>query len=73
MDDGRAAYVVLGVEAQDAVHYAMPVRCALYDAANYAGQVGKQRSRIGVSVRAMANAMGMKSVGARLARAIVAP
>lgn len=41
MDDGRAAYVVLGVEAQDAVHYAMSVRCALYDAANYAGQVGE--------------------------------
>ena len=32
MTDERAAYVILGIENQDAVHYAMPVKNMVYDA-----------------------------------------
>ena len=39
MSDDRAVYVVMGVEVQEKTHYAMPVRCALYDSINYARQV----------------------------------
>lgn len=37
--DGGAAYAILGLEEQTNGHLAMPVRCALYDAMAYAGQV----------------------------------
>ena len=39
MQDERAAYMVLGVENQTNVHYAMPVRNMLYDAIQYENQV----------------------------------
>ena len=39
MQDGRAIYIVLGLELQTLVHYAMPVRGMLYDALNYPRQV----------------------------------
>lgn len=39
MEDDTAAYLLLGVEDQTNVHYAMPVRNMLYDAAAYAKQV----------------------------------
>ena len=39
MQDERAIYLVLGLEVQALVHYAMPVRGMLYDALNYAHQV----------------------------------
>ena len=39
MQDERAIYLVLGLEVQALVHYAMPVRGMLYDALNYARQV----------------------------------
>ena len=39
MQDGRAIYLILGIEAQSHINYAMPVRNMLYDAMNYAGQV----------------------------------
>ncbi len=39
MKDDRAIYLVLGLEEQTKVHYAMPVRGMLYDAMNYAKQV----------------------------------
>lgn len=40
MEDGKVAYaVVLGVENQLKIHYAMPVRNMLYDAINYSSQV----------------------------------
>ena len=32
MMDGRAAYLLLGVENQSEIHYAMPVRNMVYDA-----------------------------------------
>lgn len=38
MDD-EAVYIVLGIENQDKVHYAMAVKNMLYDALNYAKQV----------------------------------
>ena len=37
--NGEAAYVLLGVENQTNIHYAMPVRNMIYDALSYAEQV----------------------------------
>lgn len=42
MEDGRAAYLLLGIENQSAVHYAAPVKNLLYDALQYAGQVERR-------------------------------
>jgi hypothetical protein len=39
MYDEQAAYLLLGIENQSHMHYAMPVRNMLYDAAQYAKQV----------------------------------
>ena len=39
MEDDNAEYLLLGVEDQTHVHYAMPVKDMLYDAAQYAKQV----------------------------------
>ena len=39
MEDGKAAYMLLGIENQTEVHYAMPVRNMLYDAMQYNQQV----------------------------------
>lgn len=39
MEDDTAAYVILGLEDQSDIHYAMPVRDMLYDAMQYAKQV----------------------------------
>ncbi len=39
MRDQRAAYLVLVIENQSNVHYAMPVKNLLYDALQYAKQV----------------------------------
>ncbi|MGN1187507.1 MAG: hypothetical protein ACI4R6_03345, partial [Lachnospiraceae bacterium] len=41
MTDSDTAYVVLAIEAQSHIHYAMPVRNMLYDALQYSGQVQK--------------------------------
>ncbi|MBR3226765.1 MAG: hypothetical protein IKF78_15735 [Atopobiaceae bacterium] len=46
MGDGRAAYALLGVEDQTAIHYGMPVRCMTYDALAYGDQIdGIRRKR----------------------------
>ena len=37
--DDKAVYVILGIEDQTSIHYAMPVRDMLYDAIHYAKQV----------------------------------
>ena len=37
--DQRYIYLLLGIENQSDIHYAMPVRNMLYDALNYSGQV----------------------------------
>lgn len=39
MEDGEATYVLLGIENQTEVHYAMPARNMLYDAMQYNQQV----------------------------------
>lgn len=39
MEDDSAAYLLLGIENQSAVNYAMPVRNMVYDALQYAAQV----------------------------------
>lgn len=41
MKDEQAIYLILGIEAQTKVHYAMPVRNMLYDAMSYSQQVMK--------------------------------
>ena len=45
MEDGRATYLLLGIENQSSVHYAAPVRNLLYDALQYAKQVEKTAER----------------------------
>ena len=40
-EDGEAAYILLGIENQTDIHYAMPVRNAVYDALQYGRQVGR--------------------------------
>ncbi len=39
MSDGHVAYLILGVENQSQLHFAMPVKNMLYDALQYAAQV----------------------------------
>ncbi len=39
MEDDKASYILLGVEDQASVHYAMPVRNMFYDATQYVKQV----------------------------------
>lgn len=39
MEDGRFAYLILGIENQTSIHYAMPVRNMMYDALQYYSQV----------------------------------
>ena len=41
MQDEKASYLLLGIENQTEVHYAMPVRNMLYDAVQYAKQVSE--------------------------------
>ena len=41
MEKNDAVYVILGIENQSHVHYAMPVKNMLYDAMEYANQVKK--------------------------------
>ena len=41
MNDGKTAFLILGIENQSEVHYAMPVKKLIYDALNYGQQVNK--------------------------------
>ncbi len=43
MTDGRMIYIILGAEIQGKVHYAMPVKNALYDMIGYSNQVEEAR------------------------------
>ena len=45
MEDGEGAYLLLGIESQSLVHYAMPVRNLLYDGLQYARQVDETARR----------------------------
>lgn len=42
MQDGKMTFLLLGIENQSEVHYAMPVRNLIYDALNYGKQVSKK-------------------------------
>lgn len=44
MSDGSTAYVILGLENQSEIHYAMPVKALVYDAMSYAMQVREAAS-----------------------------
>ena len=49
MSDGNAAYLILGIENQSDIHYAMPVRNMPYDALQYAAQtddIAKEHRRV---------------------------
>ena len=43
----EAIYMIIGLENQTQVHYAMPVRTMVYDAMHYAGQVEEIRKQNG--------------------------
>lgn len=45
MQDGKAYYLLLGIENQSEIHYAMPVRNYVYDALNYASQAAEMARR----------------------------
>lgn len=44
--DSEAAYVLMGIENQSDIHYAMPVRNMVYDAMQYEKQVSKKYQSI---------------------------
>ncbi len=44
MEDGNAAYLLLGIENQSEIHYAMAVKNMVYDALQYAAQVKRQQN-----------------------------
>lgn len=43
--DNKTSYVLLGIENQSDIHYAMPVRNMLYDALNYSSQVNNKAKK----------------------------
>lgn len=45
MSDGNVSYLLLGIENQSEIHYAMPVKNLIYDALNYGQQVNRIASR----------------------------
>jgi hypothetical protein len=45
MEDDRMTFAIFGIEAQSAVHYAMPVRNFIYDALHYDRQLQEIRDR----------------------------
>lgn len=45
MQDSKASYILLGIENQTDVHYAMPVRNIIYDALQYGKQVSEVAKR----------------------------
>lgn len=45
MEDGEKVYLLLGIENQSELHYAMPIRNMLYDAMEYTAQI-EEKSKI---------------------------
>lgn len=43
--DGSTAYMILGIENQDSINYAMPVRTMTYDALDYERQLKEKRKK----------------------------
>ena len=58
----NAFYVLLGVENQTDVHYAMPVRNMLYDALNYGKQVNEAKKRHNANKEKMTSAEFLSGV-----------
>lgn len=54
--DENITYVILGIENQSEIHYAMPVRNMLYDALNYASQVSALEKELRKTKRLMQGA-----------------
>ena len=46
MTDGNLNYLLLGIENQSSIHYAMPVRCMMYDALEYVKQIHQTTNRL---------------------------
>ena len=42
---GKCTYLIIGIENQSEIHYAMPLRSMLYDALNYSRQAGRTAER----------------------------
>ncbi|MDO4982474.1 MAG: Rpn family recombination-promoting nuclease/putative transposase [Eubacteriales bacterium] len=57
MEDGKLAYLILGIENQSKIHYAMPVRNMLYDALQYNSQIREaaKKHRKGKKAEALTN------------------
>lgn len=45
LDERGQPEIILGVEAQREVHYGMPVRCLMYDGADYSDQIQRRAKR----------------------------
>ena len=45
MEDDKITYLILGIENQTDIHYAMPVKVMIYDALNYGDQVAVKAKR----------------------------
>lgn len=54
MEDDQAVYLLLGIEDQSELHYAMPVKNMVYDALDYAGQV-EERAKLHRQTRKESN------------------
>lgn len=61
MEDGEAIYLLMGLENQEEVNYAMPVKDMVYDALQYAAQVEKA-AKSHREARKKAKEIGDKSV-----------
>ena len=46
MQDDKCSYLILGIENQSDVHYAMPVKNLIYDALNYGQQISKKTKEL---------------------------
>ena len=46
MEDETAAYLILGIENQSEINYAMPVKDMLYDSLQYADQISSLQNHI---------------------------
>lgn len=45
MKDGKTAYLLLEIENQSEIHYAMPVKNVIYDTLHYGQQVNKMATK----------------------------
>lgn len=57
MSKKKCSYLILGIENQSDVHYAMPVKNLIYDALNYGQQISQKNK--GTSKRGQAEKSGI--------------